>query len=102
MLFSHCLESLNSFMFKFAFYKCRPSLVAQSIKNLSAVQETWVRFLGQKDPLKKEMANHSSILAWKIRWTEKPSWLQSTGSQEWDMTYQLNHHRVQAAGSSFQ
>jgi len=73
-------------MFKFVFYKCRPSLVAQSVKNLPAVQETWVQFLGQKDPLKKEIANHSSILAWKIPWTEEPSWLQSMGSQESDMT----------------
>ena len=86
MLFSHCLESLNSFMFKFVFYKCRPSLVAQSAKNLPAVQETWVQFLGQKDPLKKEIANHSSILAWKIPGTEEPSWLQSMGSQESDLT----------------
>ena len=73
-------------MFKFVFYKCRPSLVAQSAKNLPAVQETWVQFLGQKDPLKKEIANHSSILAWKIPGTEEPSWLQSMGSQESDMT----------------
>ena len=73
MLFSHYLESLNKFMFKFVLYKCRPSLVAQSVKNLPAVHETWVQFLGQKDLLKKEVANHSSILAWKIPWTEEPS-----------------------------
>ena len=42
------------------------------IKNLTAVEETWVRSLGQEDPLEKEMANHSSILAWKIPWTEEP------------------------------
>ena len=42
------------------------------IKNLIAVEETWVRSLGQEDPLEKEMANHSSILAWKIPWTEEP------------------------------
>ena len=48
------------------------SLVAQTVKNLPAVQETQVRSLGQEDPLEKEMANHSSILAWKIPWTEEP------------------------------
>ena len=50
------------------------------------MQETQVRFLGWEDPLEKEMAIHSSILAWKIPWTEEPGWLQSMGSQEMDMT----------------
>ena len=57
------------------------SLVAQSVKNLPAVQETRVRSLGWEDPLEKEMATHSSILAWKISWTEGPGGLQSMGSQ---------------------
>ena len=57
------------------------SLVAQRIKRLPTVWETWVQSLGQEDPLEKEMETHSSILAWKIPWTEKPSRLQSTGSQ---------------------
>ena len=57
------------------------SLVAQSVKNLPAVQETQVRSLGWEDPLEKEMATHSSILAWKISWTEEPGGLQSVGSQ---------------------
>ena len=57
------------------------SLVAQSVKNLPAVQETWVQSLGWEDPLEKEMATHSSILAWKISWTEEPGGLQSMGSQ---------------------
>ena len=57
------------------------SLVAQLVKNLSAVQETRVRPLGWEDPLEKEMAAHSSNLAWKISWTEEPSGLQSRGSQ---------------------
>ena len=48
------------------------SLIAQSVKNLPAMQETWVRFLGWEDPLEKELAIHSSILAWKIPWTEEP------------------------------
>ena len=60
--------------------------IAQSIKNLPAMQETWVRFLGWEDPLEKEMAIHSSILAWKIPWTEEPGGLQSMGSQESDTT----------------
>ena len=61
------------------------SLVAQLVKNLPAMQETWVRFLGQDDPLEKEMATHSSILAWRIPWAEEPGRLQSVGSQELDM-----------------
>ena len=48
------------------------SLVAQLVKNLPAMQETWVRFLGWEDPLEKEMATHSSILAWIIPWSEDP------------------------------
>ena len=50
----------------------------------------WVQFLGQEDPLKKEMATHSSILAWKIPWTEDPGGLQSMGSQELDTTDRLS------------
>ena len=55
------------------------SLVAQSVKNLPAVQETPVGSLGREDPLEKEMATHSSILAWKIPWTEEPGRFQSMG-----------------------
>ena len=58
------------------------SLVAQLVKNLPAMQETWVWFLGWEDPLEKEMATHSSILAWEILWTEMPGRLQSIGSQK--------------------
>ena len=57
------------------------SLVAQTVKKLPAMQDTHVRSLGQKDPLENGMATHSSILAWRILWTEQPSWLQSTGLQ---------------------
>ena len=57
------------------------SLVAQMVKNLPAVQETQVQSLGQEDPLQKGMATHSSILAWKVPWTEKPGRLQPMGSQ---------------------
>ena len=55
--------------------------VAQMVKNMPAMQETWVQALGQEDPLEKEMATHSSILAWKIPWTGKPGGLQSRGLQ---------------------
>ena len=55
--------------------------MAQRVKRLLAMQETWVRSLGWEDPLEKEMATHSSILAWRIPWTEEPGGLQSTGSQ---------------------
>ena len=57
------------------------SLVAQMVKRLPAMRETWVQFLGREDPLEKEMATHSSTLAWKIPWTEEPGRLQSMGSQ---------------------
>ena len=53
----------------------RASLVAQSVKSLPAVQETWVQSLGWEDSLEKEMATHFSILAWKISWTEEPGGL---------------------------
>ena len=52
-----------------------------AVKNLPAMQETWVRSLSEEDPLKKEMATHSSILAWEIPWTEESGGLQSTGLQ---------------------
>ena len=52
-----------------------------AVKNLSAMQETWVQLLGWEDPLEKETASHSNILAWEIPWTEEPGGLQSMGSQ---------------------
>ena len=55
--------------------------MAQRLKRLPAVQETWVRSLGREDPLEKEMATHSSILAWRISWAEEPGGLQSTELQ---------------------
>ena len=60
---------------------CWASLMAQSIKDPPVMQETWVWFLGREDPLEKEMAIHSSILAWEIPWTEEPAGLQSTELQ---------------------
>ena len=62
-------------------YDRRASLVAQRVKQLSEMQETWVQSLGQEDSLEKEMATHSSTLAWKIPWMEEPGALQSIGSQ---------------------
>ena len=64
----------------------RTSLVAQTVKNLLAIQETLVQFLSQENPLEKGMATHSSILAWGIPWTEKPGGLQTWGHKESDMT----------------
>ena len=61
--------------------------MAQTVKCLSTMLETWVRSLGREDPLEKEMATHSSILAWKIPWMEDPGGLQSMES---DMTEQLH------------
>ena len=58
------------------------SLVAQMVKNLPAMLETWVQFLGQEDPLEKGMATHTSILAWRIPWTEEPGGLQPMGLQK--------------------
>ena len=49
--------------------------MAQMVENLPAMQETWVQSLGQKDPLEEEMTTHAIILAWRIPWTEEPSWL---------------------------
>ena len=60
---------------------CWASLVAQTVKCLPAMRETWVRLLGQEDPQEKEVAIHSSTLAWKIPWMEEPDRLQSMGSQ---------------------
>ena len=56
--------------------------MAQTVKRLSTMRETWVRSLGREDPLEKEMAIYSSTIAWKIPWTEEPGRLQSMGSQK--------------------
>ena len=59
----------------------KTSLMAQMVMNLPAVQETCIQSLGWKDPLEKGVATHSSILAWRVPWTEEPGGLQSMGSQ---------------------
>ena len=70
----------------------RASLAAQIVENLPAVQETWVWSPGWEDPLEKGMATHSSILAWRIPWTEKPGGLQSMGSQRIRHDWATNTH----------
>ena len=66
--------------------------MAQRLKRLPAMWETWVRSLGWEDPLEKEMATHSSILAWRIPWTEELGGLQSTGRKESDTIERLHFH----------
>ena len=61
--------------------KSKEDVVVQTVNNLPAMQETWVRSLSQEDPLEKEMTTHSSILAWTVLWTEEPGVLQSMVSQ---------------------
>ena len=74
------------FFLNLIFILCWTSLIAQLVKNLPAMQETLVQFLGWEDPLEKEMAAHSSILAWRIPWAEEPGGLPSMGSQESETT----------------
>ena len=75
-------KTLNSHFLIFGpLYHHWPSSIAQTVKNPPTVQETWVQSLGWEDTLEKEMATHSSILAWRIPWTEEPGGLQFTGSQ---------------------
>ena len=64
--------------------------MVQRLKRVTAMWETWVRSLGREDPLEKEMATHSSTLAWRIPWMEKLGGLQSTGRKESDMTERLH------------
>ena len=66
-------------------------LVDQKVKNLPKMWELWVQSLSQEDPLEKGMTTHSSILAWRIPWTQEPGRLQSSGSQRVGMTERLTH-----------
>ena len=68
-------------------------LVAQTVKNLAAMQETWVRSVGWEDPLEKGMATHCSILAWRIPWIEQPWALQSMGLQRVEHDLVIKQHR---------
>ena len=72
------------YVFAFLYRYKRASQVAQMVKNLPVLQETWAPSLDQEDPLEKGMATHSGILAWRIPWAEEPGGLQSMGSQESD------------------
>ena len=74
--------------------KYEASLVVQTVKNLPAMQEIQVWSLGQEDPLLKGMANHSSILAWRIPWTKEPGGLQSMESQRVGYDWATNTHTV--------
>ena len=74
------------------------SLVVQRLKRLPAMWETWVQSLGREDPLEKEMATHSRILAWRIPWTEEPGGLQSTGRKESDTTEGLHFTSLHKQG----
>ena len=65
-----------------------------AVNNAPIMQDTWLQSLGGENSLEKGMATHSSILAWKIPWTEDPGGLQSTESQESDMAEQLNNKRT--------
>ena len=74
-------RSLRGFTLVMCKWTQGASLVAQTVKCLPVMQETWVLSLGREDPLEKEMATHFSTLAWKIPWMEEPGKLQSMGSQ---------------------
>ena len=76
--------------------------MAQRLKPLPEMRETWVRSLGKEDPLEKEMATHSGILAWRIPRTEEPGGLQSRGHKESDMTEQLHFTSRRMDGEVFQ
>ena len=79
-----CIISCENFFQsnRVCFHSWRVPLVAQMAKNMPAMQEAQVQSLGQEDPLEKEVATHSIILAWRIPWTEEPGGLQSMGSQK--------------------
>src|SRR5574341_512269 len=83
----HSIKCIKHFTYSFlkihknSLWICGYVLMAQTVKNLPGAQETWVRSLGQEDPLEKEMATYSSILAWRTPWTEEHGGLESTGSQ---------------------
>ena len=85
---------IKSSLFVKLFSILQAFLVAQTVKNLPVMQETWVRLLGQKDPLENGMATNSSILAWRIPWTEEPGGLQSMGSHRVGHDWTINTHSL--------
>ena len=84
----------NGFFLNIGFIYSWASLVVESVKSLTAMQETWFLSLGWEDSLEKEMATHSNILTWRIPWTEKSGRLQFMGLQELDTTDWLSTHIV--------
>ena len=85
---------LEHLLFKMFNKHDQASVVAQMVKNLPAVQETCIGSLGQEDSLEKEMATHSSILAWRIPWTEEPGGLSPWGRKELDTTEGLTQYTI--------
>ena len=81
LIYRSIWEEYSVFRYMNMAYLFWTSLVAQTVKCLSTMRETWVPSLGREDPLEKEMAIHSSTIAWKIPWTEEPGRLQSMGLQ---------------------
>ena len=103
-MFRHCyVEFIYScgipkyllYIFRHSYVEFIASLVAQMVKHMPAMQETWVQSLGWEDPLEKEMATHSSTLAWKIPWTEEPGRLQSMGLQTVRHNWVTSFHYVE-------
>ena len=88
----HGVAKSQTRLSNFHFYGFGASLLAQMVKNLPAMRETQVWSLGQEDPLENGMATHSSILAWRISWTEEPGRLQSVGSQRVQHDWVSNTH----------
>ena len=92
----HCRWILYQLSYQWSLMQIWASLVAQMVKNLPAMQKTWVQSLGREDPLEKEMATHSSTLTWRIPWTEEPGRIQSMGSQSvghnWATYTQVHAH----------
>ena len=90
VVFILLLAGKKNAVFKFIFYSYLYQLMgfphSSVVNHLPAMQETWVQFLGREDPLEKEMATHSTILAGRIPWTEEPDRLQAMGSRESDTT----------------
>ena len=98
VVFPACWNTTQHWKWITTYYnKKGASLVAQMVKSLPAVQETWVPSLNWEDPLEKEIATHSSTPAWKIPWTEEPGELQSLGSQRvrhnWATSLSLSHEK---------
>ena len=92
LLGAHCY-SRHLALQNYVVPKGQAFLVAQTVKNLPAIQETWVSSLGQEDPLEKWTATHSSILAWRIPWTEEPGGLPFMGLQRVSHNWTTNTHR---------